>query len=496
MKGYKLLIYLSVLVAVLAYIYFVEIKHKQAESERKELESRIVQLDKDQIDRIRISSPDGRAINIKKSDHDNWNVISPINSAADLRAVRNLLTAATLAQPEKVILEKDVKWKDYGLEKPNLEISLASQNKTVTIAFGASNPSRSSYYLKVDGDPRLLLVPDTLKISLDKKVFDLRDKSVSKLTPDNIQKIKIIHDGRKVELEKIERKWRITTPVNAPAKRAKIGALLRGISDLHAKEIVDSPSAENDPYKFRNSKNQIILETKDGETTFTFGATKDKKAVNGPSGNLRYLSVSGQKPVYVVDDNFFTGAKLDPASLTDRSVVLIEPLIVEKILIDFLGKEWEFAKTSDNKWKMEQPEHRDKLDDWRISEIIWSLKDLTYKSMITPVPDDLEPYRLNMPQLVISVYQKAAAKPVKITMGWPPPQRPSQTGGNNNSKPHEVVGAKRSEQQPHSVDLAATPETVYATVEPKIDNQSAVYVLDGGFVGKLRVDLDQLEKKE
>ncbi|MGO8880551.1 MAG: DUF4340 domain-containing protein [Desulfomonilaceae bacterium] len=496
MKGYKLLIYLGVLVALLAYIYFVEIKHKQAESERKEKVARIVQLDKDQIDEIKISSPDGHSIAIKKSAPDTWNIVSPIGSAADLRAVRNLLTAATLAQPEKIILERDVNWKDYGLDKPDLELSLTAPSKTVTIAFGASNPSRSSYYLKVNGDPRLLLVPDTLKISLDKKVFDLRDKSVCKLTTDDIQKVKIIRDGREVELEKINGRWRITKPVNAPAKPAKIGALLRGISDLHAKEIVDSPLVENDPYKFEKSRNKIVLETKDGATTFTFGATKDKKAENGASRNFRYLSVSGRNPVYVVDDNFFTGAKLDLESLTDRSVVLIEPLIVEKILIDFMGKEWEFAKTSDNKWKMEQPEHRDKLDDWRISEIIWSLKDLTYQSMITPVPDDLAPYRLNMPQLVMSIYQKASEKPIKITMGWPRPQKPSSAENKDNSKPPGVAGAKKAEQQSRSVDMASTPETMYATVEPKIDDQSAIYVLDGGFVGKLRVDLDQLDKKE
>ena len=126
MKGYNLLIYLGVLVALLAYIYFVEIKHKQAESERKEKVARIVQLDKDQIDEIKISSPDGHSIAIKKSAPDTWNIVSPIGSAADLRAVRNLLTAATLAQPEKVILERDVNWKDYGLDKPDLELSLTA----------------------------------------------------------------------------------------------------------------------------------------------------------------------------------------------------------------------------------------------------------------------------------------------------------------------------------------------------------------------------------
>ncbi|MCL5126238.1 MAG: DUF4340 domain-containing protein [Deltaproteobacteria bacterium] len=479
MKVYKLLIYLFILVALLTYIYFVEIRHKQAESERKEKASRIVQLDKDDIDEIKIKVLEGPSIDIKKSAPDKWNMVRPINVSADLRAVRNLLTAATLAQPEKVVMEKDVKWEDYGLVKPNLEISLTAPKRTVAIAFGASNPAKSSYYLKVKGDQRLFLVPDTLRISLNKTVFDLRDKSVSQFSPDDIEKLEIIRDGRDIELQKISGKWRMIKPSNILAKSSKIEALLRGISGLRAKEIIDSPAAEKNAYDFENSKNKIILYGKDFSKTFTFGALKEKKSGANQPSDIRYLLVSGQEPVYVVDDSFFTGAKLDPDSLTDRSIVMMDPLTVQKILFEFMGKSWEFAKTGENKWEMQQPEHRDKLDDWRISEILWSLKDLNYKSMISPIPDDLAPYRLNMPQLTISIYQKAAEKPVKIIIGWPPQK-----------------GDSSDQHKDNSQGTPGTPETAYAKVDPQIDGERAIYVLDGGFIGRLRINLDQLGKKE
>ncbi|MGC8659854.1 MAG: DUF4340 domain-containing protein, partial [Desulfomonilaceae bacterium] len=365
MKGYKLLIYLFILLALLTYIYVVEIRHKQTESERKEKASRIVHLDKDDISEIKIKSLEGPSIQIKKAASDKWNLVQPIDVMADIRAVRNFLTAATLAQPEKVVMEKDVKWADYGLAKPDFEVTLTSPKKTVTISFGASNPAKSSYYLKVDGDQRLLLVPDTLKISLNKKVFDLRDKTVSEISPDKIEKLEIVRDGNVVEIEKISGKWRMTKPTNIRAKSSKIRALLREISDLHAKDIIDSPSTEKNAYGFENSKNSIILEGNKFSKTFTFGSVMDKKSGGGQPKALRYLSVSGQKPVYVVDDSFFTGAKFDSESWTDRSIVEMDPLSVQKILLEFMGKSWEFAKTADNKWKMEQPEKRNKLDDWR-----------------------------------------------------------------------------------------------------------------------------------
>ncbi len=429
MKPYKILIYLGVLLALVAYIYFVEIKHKQAETDRKEKESRIVQLDRDQIKDVKIVRHDEKAIDIKKSDSKGWNIISPVNASADTKAVEDLLVASTLAQPEKTVLDKDVNWQDYGLDKPDLELTFTGPGKNVKICFGAPNPSKSSYYLKVEGEPRLLLVPATLRISLNKTLFDLRYKSVAKFSPGRIDKIEIVKDGQETDLEQKEGKWRILKPVSAPAKSASVRTLLRSLETLKAKEIIDEPQNANNPYNLNESKNSITLTGKDFKKTLTLGSIKDKKSGSGQSGNSVYMSVSGEAPVYVVDDRFFTGEKLDPESLTDRSIVSIEPRIVEKILIEFMGKNWELARASDNKWKMEQPDRRDKLEDWLVSEMLWSLKDLNYKSVISPIPDDLAPYQLNLPQLVMSIYEKGAKDPVKITMGWPASEEPSSNAG-------------------------------------------------------------------
>ena len=496
MKPYKLLIYLGILLALVAYIYFVEIKHKQAETERKEKESRIVQLDRDQIKDVKIVRRDEKAIDIKKSDSKGWDITSPVNASADTKAIEDLLVASTLAQPEKTVLEKDVNWKDYGLDKPDLELTFTGPGKNVKICFGASNPSKSSYYLKVEGEPRLFLVPDTLRISLNKTLFDLRDKSVGKFSPGQIDKIEIVKDGQETDLERKEGKWRILKPVAAPAKSASVGALLRSLETLKAKEILDEPQNGNNPYNLKESKNSITLSGKDFRKTLTLGAIKDKNSGSGQSGNYVYMSVSGEAPVYVVDDRFFSGEKLNPDSLTDRSIVSIEPRIVEKILIEFMGKNWELASASDNKWKMEQPERRDKLEDWLVSDMLWSLKDLNYKSVISPIPDDLAPYQLNLPQLVMSIYQKGAKDPVKITVGWPASEEPPSNADARTSADHAIRPDSDNKKPAQGLDASKVPKIVYAMVEPPNDEKHVIYIVDGEFIGKLRVDLDQLLKKK
>ncbi len=63
--------------------------------------------------------------------------------------------------------------------------------------FGSTNPAKTSYYVRVDEQPKLLLVPDTLKNSLNKSVFDLRDKNVVGMSPEQVDRVSISSKGKK-----------------------------------------------------------------------------------------------------------------------------------------------------------------------------------------------------------------------------------------------------------------------------------------------------------
>ncbi len=86
MKLGKLLIYLGILVALAAYVYFVEIKQKQEKQATEEKAAKIVQLEKDQIVAVDLQSRDKEKIELKKPS-DTWVLTSPIKTKADVAAV-------------------------------------------------------------------------------------------------------------------------------------------------------------------------------------------------------------------------------------------------------------------------------------------------------------------------------------------------------------------------------------------------------------------------
>ncbi len=490
MRPSRLLVYLGVLSIVLIYIFLVEFKYKQSESERQEKASRLLQLDRDSITEIKIVGSKDHPIQIRKGESNTWRVVSPIETNADTRTVEGLITSSASAQPEKIVLEKNADWNLYGLEKPSLSLSFSANGKTVKMSFGASNPSKASYYLRVQGDPRLFLVADTLEKSLNKSLFDVREKAVVKFSPEDITAIEIIREGKQTNLNKTEGKWRITEPVDARAKTSGVRSFLMSLAELKSKEMLDAPLTENDSYGFDKSLNKIVLKGRDFSKTLTLGAIGEKSRESMSPDNSVYLSVSGQAPVYVVEDKFFQNAKVDAESLTDKSITSFEPIDVEKIEIEFMNKKWLLSKSTDNKWKMEAPKKIDKLDDWLVSGLLWSLKDLNFKSEISPIPEDLSKYHLNNSPLQFWLHQKGSGSPTNIRMGWDPLLQATQEKIDSDSdpdQPNEAYGHKKIDKK----NEQRTPQTIYAIVEPSVD-RPAIYILDGGFVGRLRIDLDQL----
>ncbi len=417
MKLGKLLIYLIILVAVMGWLYVVEIRYRPEQKKQEEAGKKIVQLEKDKIVKIGLATADHGKVEIQKPGND-WVITEPVKTKADKLAVDNLLTTIADASAEKVIMEKDVKWADYGLDKPDFTVDVSTADKKAEIFFGASNPSKTSFYARVDNDPKLLLVADTLKISLNKSVFDMRDKSVVGIAPEDLERVVVSRQGKQIELKREGAdKWMMTTPERFRVKNSVVTADLRTITNLKAKEIIDSPSKEGDEYGLQNPEESIQLSGPKRELTLLIGKSKEeKKSSTAPAD--KYARIKGHDPVYLLDGRSLDSVKTDPEELRDRSLLTFNPPDIEKMQIDLDGKQWVASKGADNKWNLEKPEKKEKIDNWAISGVLWDIKDLQWKSKTAQKPGETAPAELDQPRLVVSLFKKGDQEPLLLKAGW------------------------------------------------------------------------------
>jgi len=508
MKLSKILIYLVILVAVAAYLYLVEIKYKEKQEAAEKSSKKIVQVEKDKIVEIDLHSQDKGNIELKKPG-DTWVLTAPVKAKADEAAIGTLLTSVADAEAEKVVLEKDVKWEEYGLDKPEFSVSLLAADKTTTISFGARNPAKTSYYLRAGDDPRLFLVADTLRNALNKTAFDVRDKSVLGVAPDQVERIVITKDGHETELKRrTGDKWTMVTPEQTRVKSQVIRQSLINLTNLTARQIIDVPQKEGDPYGLDNPAEKIVLSGKDLDQTLLIGKAEVKQAKPGPAAD-RYVRVQGHDMVYVVDGRVLKEMKTDPQELRDRSLLTFKPLEIRRIEIELDGKKWLAVQGDDRKWTLEQPEKRQLADAWPITGMLWDLKDLEWKQVTKPLPQDLATVHLDKPRLVVSLSGKDNKEPLVLKASWEPAS-PKKEEISAQEEKKGAEGDKQAEAAPPTTPVekpagaaGAPPSPPGSTVPPRVnaivqphEEGNVMFIVDGGFIDRLRGDLDKLAEKK
>jgi hypothetical protein len=488
MKSSKLIIYLLILAALSAYVYIVEIRQREQQNAEKQKAEKLVHLDRPEITQIALDSEKKGKIVLKKA-AGTWVISSPVKTRADEYALDGLLTTISSAAQEKLLLDKDVKWSDYGLEKPTFTVTIGTKKIAARIFFGNQNPSKSSYYVRVNKSPKLLLVADTLKNALNKTLFELRDKTVLSRAPSDISRLSINLGDKIAEFKRETKdKWMMVKPKRIRVKRDVIDQNLRVLTNLKATDILDSPKKDGDPYGLKRPYKTILLAGNKPDQVLILGNVV-KKDNGSASSNDVYARVKGLDTVYVLDKRSLARLQTDPKQIQDRSLVTLGPADVNKFEIQLEGETWEASREKEGKWLLSKPEKRKDIENWPVTRLLWGLKDLEWKSIIKGTADNLSQYHLDKPRLVVSLFKKKDNARITLKAGWSETAHPEKK--TDTPKDNKIAEAKNDQKQAAN----PTPEKVYALVEPH-EEKGAIFVLDSGFVERLRSGLKDLLKSK
>jgi hypothetical protein len=169
-----------------------------------------------------------------------WRLIAPLQAAADESEANALASALASLRIERVV-EKEAK-DPKAYEIPTTEVSLWVKGKEAPIRLlvGMENPLDKSLFAKREDDPRIVLLSSSLKTTLDKPVFDFREKDVFKFTAADVKGIRVKGEAKDAvwQAAREEAGWVLTAPVASLAAKGKIDALLDSLSSLRAKAFV------------------------------------------------------------------------------------------------------------------------------------------------------------------------------------------------------------------------------------------------------------------
>ncbi len=223
-----------------AYAYLGVLVPAQRELRDEALGRLVFELEPDQVRRITLEATGERAVverTVAGAPGDAaWRLRAPVEADADGVEVEGVLsTLRFLDFARRIPADEAEPLAAYGLEKPRLrwELELAD-GRRLGLRVGKLNPLGQLLYAQDEGSRDVLALSARVEAALERTPFDLRRKDLVRFEPDQVERLRLEHGETRLELERLEGRWRLRAPLEDRADPRAVGQVLSSLAGLRA----------------------------------------------------------------------------------------------------------------------------------------------------------------------------------------------------------------------------------------------------------------------
>src|ERR1700685_414299 len=218
-----------------ATVYFLDWQKSQKESEKPpaDAEKLAYAIQPQDINSLTIEHPGNSAeplLHFEKR-NGNWQITQPLMTLADessLEGIVDSLSSARIAQNEPGTPDR---LKVFGLDPPAVLVEFQLQNGAKhTVALGNKDFTGISVYAIVDAAKDVALLPESLLVSTNKSLQDLRDKNALHIVSGDVVSFDLKNPSGQLSAKKEKDEWRFTKPAEAAGDGNNIDSLLAAIA--------------------------------------------------------------------------------------------------------------------------------------------------------------------------------------------------------------------------------------------------------------------------
>ncbi len=399
-------------------------------------------VDWDKLARIELASPaQVDTIVLERSvagDDRAWRLVAPLATEADSSAVDTFLGTLKNLKAEVVISDPQKDLAPFGLSAPatrvKLVFALGGRATTErTLLAGDKAPVGYKAYFKRGDRSDVLLTGAYTKTALEKKVFDLRQKSLLTAEKSAVRKLELASAAGNVSLAESGGGWSLESPTKARAAAAEVDKILASLTGLRAVDVAAEDAGDGRAFGLDQPSIRAIVTTGEGETAkrheLLFGAVDEaQKRV--------YVKDAARSPVFLVSSYSVDGLKKSAGDLRDKKVLGFEKDAITGIEIQTPGTTLKLArqdaapqaetkkdadakgeKADQGKWVVEAPSSAD-ADQANVNQMLITLAGLEAKQFLDgdlrPLPTDSG---LQEPELTVHLLGAEGREQAKLEVG-------------------------------------------------------------------------------
>jgi hypothetical protein len=387
MRTRRVLIYLSILALLAAYLYYFEGIREKARLSEEERARFFFQVEPSKISALRLSPTGGKPLALVRDGQ--WRLAEPIQSPADEFILRGLLAALTGLKTERQVEAAARDLGPYGLDRPTFHLVFEAEGRWHNLRIGAKTPVGDHFYASGDEENRVVLIAASQESALNKSLADLRGKELFTLRTEAVDRIDIRRSEGALVLTRSEGKgWQAARDPALKIKSAKVESLLNQLVSLRVSRFVDEAEAAKARLGLDSPRLRLSLSAKELRETLIVGAPGPNRGIYAKSDHL--------PGIFLVDEDALKKVPAGVRDLEDRTLLSFETEQVARLEVKLAANTVELERQDDT-WKRVDGQGGTPSEGWRVSALLRKVQDLEYIEGAPPTaqePDDGAPMRL------------------------------------------------------------------------------------------------------
>jgi hypothetical protein len=300
---------LLILIALGAYLYFVESKRTPGDDGPKK--DKVFAVEADKIEEITIRAESGERTTLRKAGSD-WQIVDPVTAKPDSAELSGLTSNLSSLEIQSVVDENPPDLKEYGLAEPRVQVAFKAGGQEHTLQIGRKTPNGTDLYAKRASESRVFLIPSYLDSTFNRQTFDLRDKAAVQVDRDKIDALEVVTPERTLRFAKADGEWQITAPATARADYSAAESLSGRVAGLQMKSIAASEASDLRKFGLDKPAATVRLGTGSAQATLQIGGKAD-------DGSL-YARDGARPMVFTIDSTLLEELKKDPFDFRQKDL--------------------------------------------------------------------------------------------------------------------------------------------------------------------------------
>jgi hypothetical protein len=379
----------------------------------------LLTFDRKDVKTVELRGPGGQVLAaVQAKGPEEWQLAQPREAPADREALTGLLEKLRTAKVKEFVADAGKRPADYGLDRPTqltLVVGEEASRTTRTLRFGKVVPEKKAVYAQREGESGVLLVDEELWKAVPASAAALRDKTVFAYDRTKVERVELESPKGKVALALQDGKWRITAPAALRADEGAMSEMLFRARDLRAQDFVAEDAKRLGAYGLDKPRVRLSVwekEAKEPKTLLLAPAREKDRAYAAALG-------AGTAGVVSVDAKAMEGLAQGVADLRDRSLAeAFDIKAVHRVAIQRPSLTLTLDRTgqTEEDWQLSAPK-KGKARGGRVSELVWTLRNLKWKDLVAEQGWDPARYGLDTAATTVSLTDKDGKAIAALAVG-------------------------------------------------------------------------------